>query len=267
MPDHSAVSAPVRRDSTRRTILVSLAICFACSVAVSISTVLLRPIRSEHARLAREARVREMLSRQPGLSGLVGDLPDVDLEQWVVELATGARAPEIDPASFDPQRAATDPGAGRVVPAERDIARIKHQARHAVVTVVRRADVIQTLVLPVFGRGYASVIHATVAIAADGKTIQGLTIDRHGETPGIGSEIEEPEWLRQFSGKQALDEEGLPTLEVVTDEPSNEPARSRVDFISGATRSSLGVGRALRFWLGEDGYGPFLARVRSGEHR
>jgi Na+-transporting NADH:ubiquinone oxidoreductase subunit NqrC len=38
-----------------------------------------------------------------------------------------------------------------------------------------------------------------------------------------------------------------------------------VDGISGATRSSSGVGNLVRFWLGENGFGPFLARLRQGE--
>ena len=35
-----------------------------------------------------------------------------------------------------------------------------------------------------------------------------------------------------------------------------------VDGISGATRTSNGITNILRFWLGDKGFGPFLARLR-----
>jgi Na+-transporting NADH:ubiquinone oxidoreductase subunit C len=34
-----------------------------------------------------------------------------------------------------------------------------------------------------------------------------------------------------------------------------------VDGISGATRTGRAVTRVVRFWLGEDGYGPLLERL------
>jgi Na+-transporting NADH:ubiquinone oxidoreductase subunit C len=37
-----------------------------------------------------------------------------------------------------------------------------------------------------------------------------------------------------------------------------------VDGISGATHTSNGVANMLRFWMGEDGFGPFLAKLRAG---
>ncbi len=46
---------------------------------------------------------------------------------------------------------------------------------------------------------------------------------------------------------------------------SSADADYMVDGISGATRTSLGVHGLLRFWLGEFGFGPYLARVRQGE--
>lgn len=37
-----------------------------------------------------------------------------------------------------------------------------------------------------------------------------------------------------------------------------------IDGITGATRSSMGVSNLVRFWLGADGFGPFLANLREG---
>jgi len=38
-----------------------------------------------------------------------------------------------------------------------------------------------------------------------------------------------------------------------------------VDGLSGATLTSNGVTNLIHFWLGEDGFGPYLARYRAEE--
>ncbi len=37
-----------------------------------------------------------------------------------------------------------------------------------------------------------------------------------------------------------------------------------VDALSGATLTSNGVTRTLQFWLGDEGYGPFVTRFKEG---
>jgi Na+-transporting NADH:ubiquinone oxidoreductase subunit C len=36
-----------------------------------------------------------------------------------------------------------------------------------------------------------------------------------------------------------------------------------VDAITGATLTSRGVSGLMRYWLGENGFGPYLAKIRS----
>ena len=54
-------------------------------------------------------------------------------------------------------------------------------------------------------------------------------------------------------------------IEVARGPQSQDPdlARYQVDGISGATRTGAGVTNLLRFWLGPDGFGPYLARLRA----
>ena len=44
--------------------------------------------------------------------------------------------------------------------------------------------------------------------------------------------------------------------------PGSPEAAHLVDGISGATRTSQGVTDLLRFWLGDNGFGPYLDRIR-----
>ena len=89
--------------------------------------------------------------------------------------------------------------------------------------------------------------------------MRGITFYRHAETAGLGARIGELEWRALWVGRRALDEEGTPRIEVVKGR-ADRTSPYEVDGISGATLTGNGVTAALRFWLGEDGFGPYLRR-------
>ena len=91
-------------------------------------------------------------------------------------------------------------------------------------------------------RGYGGPIQMAVGIDRDGR-VAGVAIIDLKETPGLGGNVAEPEWLRQFRGKM-----GQEKLEVGVD----------VDAVSGATRSSRAVSLGVREAL--DAYHRFLER-------
>ncbi|GHD99720.1 hypothetical protein U879_06235 [Defluviimonas sp. 20V17] len=90
------------------------------------------------------------------------------------------------------------------------------------------------------------------------------TIFAQSETPGLGARIADPAWQVLWAGRRAVTPSGKIVISVVR---GNATGPSEVDGISGATRSGIGVARMVRFWLGPEGFGPFLARLRSGEIR
>ena len=49
-------------------------------------------------------------------------------------------------------------------------------------------------------------------------------------------------------------------------ERNNPNASHQVDGLAGATLTSNGVDYLLKYWLGPQGFGPFLAHLRAGEH-
>lgn len=252
-----------------RTLGLTFVVCLVCAIAVSISTVILRPIQEEHQRQRRAEQLTQILTQQPTIRELIGDIETAELEVRAIELATGAIDPTIDPATFDPIRVAREPASSRAIPPAADLARIERQAKHATVTLVRREGSLRAMVFPIYGRGYASIIRGSIAIAADANTVLGLTISEHGETPGLGSEITDPEWLASWVGKKLRNQDGELRLHVTVDEaaPAAGEESFRIDGISGATMSSEGTGNMARFWLGEHGFGPFLHRVQTGELR
>lgn len=54
----------------------------------------------------------------------------------------------------------------------------------------------QRVVLPVYGSGLC-LSYAFVAVDIDGVTAKGITYYSHGETPGLGGEVDNPQWKAQ----------------------------------------------------------------------
>ncbi len=50
------------------------------------------------------------------------------------------------------------------------------------------------------------------ALDKDMKTVKGFTVYEHGETPGLGGEVDNPKWKAAWKGKIAFDETGKLTL-------------------------------------------------------
>jgi len=203
----------------------------------------------------------EMLLRQPGLAELLGGIDSRNIETRIVDLTTGEEVTDVDPATYDPRAAAKDPRRSTAVPKARDLAGIGRRVRWAPVYVVRHEGRVRSLVLPVHGKGYGGMIYGYLALEGDANTIAGLSFYEHAETPGIGGEIDEAGWRDLWRGKRLRDDGGRVRIRVVDeDAPDTGDRAHRVDAIGGATRTSEGVERMIRFWLGDDGFGPYLRR-------
>ena len=76
--------------------------------------------------------------------------------------------------------------------------------------------------------------------------------------------MDNPRWKALWPGRLAFDDDWNPAIEVVKGRAgSADEDPYRVDGLSGATITSRGVTHLLRFWLAENGYGPYLALYRS----
>ena len=97
--------------------------------------------------------------------------------------------------------------------------------------------------------------------------MRGLTFYEHGETPGLGGEVDNPLWKAQWNGKVAFDDAGKRILQVMKGKVdlSLPSAAHQIDGLSGSTLTTRGVDNTIRFWLGPDGYGPWLEKMRGEE--
>lgn len=121
---------------------------------------------------------------------------------------------------------------------------------------------IVSYIIPVSGKGLWSTIYGYLALEADGQTVKGITFYAHGETPGLGGEIEKDWFTSNFAGKKITDENGtIVSIEVIKGKinPGSPEAVHQVDGISGATITGKGVENFIKQNLLT--YEPFLRQI------
>ena len=67
----------------------------------------------------------------------------------------------------------------------------KDEARYRVVATTRADGKIESVVLPISGKGLWSTIYGYLALESDIDHVRGVTFYKHGETPGLGGECEQ----------------------------------------------------------------------------
>ncbi len=253
------------KNSTSYTVIFAAAICLICGIAVASSAVGLREKQELNKVIDRKSKVLAAAGLLPEgkvQAETITQLYEESVTTVVVELASGALAPDIDPATFDIHKAMKDAETSREAP--ENSAKVRRLPQHSLMYEIKKEGAITALVLPVEGKGLWSTLYGYLALSADTETVQGLIFYEHGETPGLGGEVDNPRWRELWVGRKAFDAEHAPALEVVKGVAGSvQEAPHQVDGLSGATITSRGVTSLLQFWLGEHGYGPTLNRYRS----
>lgn len=263
-PSRLGPIASMPNDSLAKTLTVALLVALFGSILVSSAAVLLRPRIEANLERERQENLMEIVQRLPGVEELFERVEDAAVEAFVVDLATGAIDRTLREQDVDSRSAARDVGRSIAIPPDRDIAGLKSIGRYEVVYMVRADNILRLVVLPVRGQGYASTLYGYLGLAGDANTVVGLGFYEHGETPGIGGQVDSPEWRGGWQGKKVRDPEGQLRVGVARGSLSltDPDAPYQVDGLTGATFTSQGVNNLVRFWLGDDGFGPFLSRIQ-----
>ncbi|CAH7488006.1 Na(+)-translocating NADH-quinone reductase subunit C [Vibrio chagasii] len=247
-------------DSIKKTLFVVIALSLVCSIIVSTAAVVLKPKQQANAVLDQQTKILEVAGVD-----LEGDIPALyaeNIEPRLVDFATGDFV-DGDAAAYDQRKAAKDSEQSIKLSAEEDVAKILRRANTGTVYLVKDGAETSKVIIPVHGNGLWSMMYAFVAVETDGNTVSGITYYEQGETPGLGGEVENPTWRAQFVGKKLFDENHKPAIQVVKG-GAPQGSEHGVDGLSGATLTSVGVQHTFDFWLGDMGFGPFLAKVRDG---
>lgn len=259
-------------DSDSKTVFVAVGLCLVCSMVVSVLAVVLRPIQAEQRELFRKQSILDAAgiwrdgADANKLFGRVREIK-LDLEDHI-EMDGDASDPKYDRA-----KSLRDEDLHVVLEQADDPAGLKKLEKNVIIYEVSNDDdegESQTtrLVLPIRGRGLWSTLYGFIAVdvgnglGPESVTVVGITYYKHGETPGLGGEVENPLWKNKWPGKKVYDQDWKVVVEVAKNAPQDSP--TQVDAISGATLTSNGVTNMLQFWLGKKGFGPYVRQIADG---
>ena len=199
----------MRQYSNAYIIGFATAVCLVCSIVVSTSAVALRERQDRNKVLDRQTQVLVVAGLlEEGQKATAEESSSssrsnirirvVDLASWrvrglsrIVRPTTSARRPRT-PRSVDRRRRTTPVSPG--CPTK------------ALVYQRVRMTRVQSLILPIEGKGLWSTLYGFIALAPDTTTIQGITFYEHGETPGLGGEVDNPSWKALWVGRRAYDD-------------------------------------------------------------
>ncbi len=247
-------------ESPAKTFCIALLVSICAGFIVSVSNVLLKPIELKNKEKSQRAYLLQVFDNKNPIQQMISFDRGKNVEIKIVNLSTGKYSDSVLPEDFDQIKAVRDPLQSTDIPPNQDIAHLKRRANHALVYIVGGSDRVRYVILPVYGKGYISTLYGYLGLDLEKGTVIGLSFYQHGETPGLGGRVNDRFWLDQWRGKKIRDRNGRIRLGVsrgIVPENSTE-FEYRVDGLSGATKTSMGVHGLLRFWLGEWGYGPFL---------
>jgi Na+-transporting NADH:ubiquinone oxidoreductase subunit C len=254
--------------TTGKVLSVALVVSLVCSAVVTISTIMLRPVQEANRQHYMEVNILKVAGLLQEGVALKAQLQQ--LETHLVELDSGKFHEVEQPEAYDQRRAVKDPRQSIALSAAEDIAGIKRRARYAPVYLLRDDNGrVETIILPIHGNGLWSSLYGFIALQGDTKTVIGLRFYEHAETPGLGGEVDSTRWLAQWRGKTIFDSRWQPKIRLLKGGVDHDAPGTihQVDALSGASVTSRGVENLLKFWLGDSGFGPFLARLRSSGGR
>ena len=246
-------------DSIVKTFGVALLLCLFCSIIVSGSATILKPKQVKNRQLDVQKNIL-------AVAGLTDDSVSVEerfnkIEVAIVDIETGEYTDAIEDAqAYDQRKASKDPKQNVSLSKDDDLAQIGSRAKYGKVYLMRDGEALSKVIIPVKGYGLWSTLYGFIAIEADGNTISDITFYEHNETPGLGGEVENRGWQQVWHGKKLFNDAGEPAFTVAKGKASADSVHD-VDGLAGATLTSVGVMNLVRFWIGENGFGPYLKKL------
>ncbi|MFK7864106.1 MAG: Na(+)-translocating NADH-quinone reductase subunit C [Pseudohongiellaceae bacterium] len=252
------------KDSIKSTLFVAFFLCVVCSIVVSGTAVVLKPMQDANRILDRNKNILSAAGLFDSAKNTDSEV-DALFEQFttrLVDLQNGTILSEseinnlgIDVQSYDQRLVLNDPDLSEAISPEMDQANVKRRALYQTIYLVENEAGLETIVLPISGYGLWGILYGYIALEGDANTVKGLAYYELKETPGLGAEVRNPRWMALWPGKKVYADDGEVGLSVVKGAGSGD---YQIDGLSGATLTSRGVDDMIQYWLGEQGFGPVL---------
>ena len=273
---------PLDKESPANVITLALVLCVVCSLFVSVSAVGLRSWQDANVVLDKRANILSVAGFKDVTSSKeINEIFDSRFEVQLIDMDTGKPAAEAAMKAlkkagkdYGSEEATVEkydqiwaskskkPEVAEQLTKEEDKPQIKYREKFSQVYVLKpkSGDGVERYVFPVRGYGLWSMMKGYLAVEPDLQTIAGLTFYEHGETPGLGGEITSAKFKAEWPGKQIY-KDGDVAVRVMKAAPDDAYS---VDALSGATITSNGVSNMMQYWLGPEGFGPYVEQNKDG---
>ncbi|WP_372367527.1 Na(+)-translocating NADH-quinone reductase subunit C [Candidatus Uabimicrobium sp. HlEnr_7] len=263
-------------NSTLKTLIVATLLCIVCATLVSSISVALkerqlinkdidkkRNILLCAGLIEKKAKADEVKAAFEKVTPKIVDLQTGEIRENFNPY-TGEKDEKFNPEMYDQLKASKNPALNTKVENDKG-SQIKARAKYALIYLVKKDDKVTQVILPIKSYGLWSTMLGFLALdTADTSTIKGFAYYSHGETPGLGGEVDNPKWKGQWPGKKAFNENWKPAIHVIKGKvnPEQKDSEYKIDGLSGATITSNGISTSLDYWLSESGFGLFLSNIR-----
>lgn len=245
-------------------LIIPLLACIVCAVIVSVIAVSVRYEQN----LNKENEKKEKILLAAGYGDPddpEGNLPiDLSVDDEFTKIKTvyvdfvANKLVAIEDG-YDHIKAAANPDLSSLIPKSDDIAVLKRRENIAPIYVwLDENNGIEKIVLPIRGYGLWGTLYGYLSLGSDLNTVNGIEYYEHKETPGLGGEVENTDWKSDWNGKKIYSEDGSVGLYVTKGSSTSE---YEIDGISGATLTTNGVTNMIKYWLGDNGYGPVIKNL------
>jgi Na+-transporting NADH:ubiquinone oxidoreductase subunit C len=256
--------------TTSYTVMFAAGVCLICSLFVSGAAVALKDKQDANKVLDKQKKVLAVAGLiEEGASPSATEVDAIFAEKiaaQVIDMKTKKAVddPSFDFKGYDAVKASKDPATSiEVAPNKAKVGRLP--ARH-VVYCVKDGQGCSQYIFPIEGKGLWSTMYGFLSLEKDLNTVRGITFYAHGETPGLGGEIENPAWRASWPGRKiykgGADGVALKVLKGKAGDVASAP--HNIDGISGATLTTNGVTYTIDFWFGPDGFKGYIDNIKSG---
>ena len=244
-----------KKDSVVGTMVFIISLSLVCSFMITGTAEILK----ERKLVKKRDEVQQFVLKAAGVESNSGDFRELfanRVQAKLVDLESGQFIEQENILDFDGRMAAINPETSRKP--KKDTAKIKSRADQVrIFEVFDDQGQLSSIVMPIYGKGLWSMMYGYLAVEPDLNTIKNIVFYEHGETPGIADFVTDPQWNALWQGKKLFDEKGKIAIKVVKGGAKAGDVHG-VDGVSGATRTGVGIQKAVEFWFGVEGYQNFL---------
>lgn len=197
-----------------KTILFATVLCLVCSLLLTIASTGLNAFQQENARVDRQKNILQAVGAvKPGRSYPSDEIKT--LYQSAIQCISVNAEGQVLSAEAAPENAMP-------------------------LYLYLQEEAVTAYIVPVDSRGLWGRIYGYLALDTDGSTVTGFSVYQHAETPGLGGEIENQWFQRNFVGKRIVDASGeFVSIKIAKGAVKNvirqDLQPNYVDGISGAT--------------------------------